>query len=66
MKRIVSGGVNPAISGVDKDVGKAALSYTLAEIETSADFEEKLTSRFPKLCIHSKIQGMWRPAIKLC
>lgn len=41
----MSGGVNPAVSGVDKDVGKAALSYTLVEIETSADFEETLTSR---------------------
>lgn len=62
----MSGGVNPAVSGVDKDVGKAALSYTLVEIETSADFEETLTSRFPKLCVRSKIQGIWRPAIKLC
>lgn len=54
----MSGGVNPAVSGVGKDVEKAALSYTLVEIETSTDFEETLTSRFPKLCVHSKIQGI--------
>ena len=26
----------------------------LLEIKTSTDFEEKVTSMFPKLCIHSR------------
>lgn len=45
-----SGGkLNPAILGIDKDVRKTVLSYTLVETETSTDFEEKLTSKFPNL-----------------
>lgn len=59
------GKLNPTILGVDK-VGKTVLSYTLVERETSNDFEEKLPSKFPNLCIHSQTRGIWRLAIKFC
>lgn len=58
--------LNPAILGVDKDVRKTVLSYTLAETETGTDFGEKWTSKLPNLGTHSKTQGIWRLAIKFC